>query len=194
MELLHVSGLMSWANAWSRWGAPSLRCWRQRGRSLSRAGCGGFRWRRWRRPAGRRGRQFTIYFGRAPGGLERMRDLMMARDAEAMLDGFIEVFSNFWAKNRLLLKRIHGIAAIDPEFGKAIQARNQRRHMAAARVVERLDSGAKVRSAGDNSELIGSLVALTSFEFFDVLAESLGTVEAAEKNLPGLIRKALLRD
>ena len=128
------------------------------------------------------------------GGMERMRDVMMARDAEAMLDGFIEVFSNFWAKNRLLLKRIHGIAAIDPEFGKAIQARNQRRHMAAARVVERLDSGAKVRSAGDNSELIGSLVALTSFEFFDVLAESLGTVEAAEKKLPGLIRKALLRD
>jgi hypothetical protein len=38
------------------------------------------------------------------------------------------------------------------------------------------------------------LVALTSFEFFDALAESLGTVEAAEQQLPGLIRRALLKD
>ncbi len=44
-------------------------------------------------------------------------------------DGDGAVFSNFWAKNRLLLKRIHGIAAVDPEFGKAIYARNQRRKM-----------------------------------------------------------------
>jgi AcrR family transcriptional regulator len=124
------------------------------------------------------------------GGMERMRDVMMARDAGTMLDGFIEVFSNFWAKNRLLLKRIHGIAAIDPEFGKAIQARNQRRKMGATRVIEHL--GASVR--GQRSGTIACLVALTSFEFFDALVEALGTVEAAEKQLPELIRKALLKD
>ena len=60
--------------------------------------------------------------------------------------GFIAVFSNFWAKNRLLLKRIHGIAAVDPEFGKAIQARNQRRQMAATRVIERLGDGVRGRN------------------------------------------------
>ena len=72
------------------------------------------------------------------GGMERMREVMTARDAGEMLDGFIDVFSTFWSRNRLLLKRIHGIAAIEPEFGKAIEARNQRRQMAAARVIERL--------------------------------------------------------
>jgi AcrR family transcriptional regulator len=123
------------------------------------------------------------------GGMERMREVMMARDAWAMLDGFIAVFSNFWAKNRLLLKRIHGIAAVDPEFGKAIYARNQRRKMGATRVIEQF--GDSVR--GQKSETIACLVALTSFEFFDALVESLGTVEAAEKQLPGLIRKALLK-
>jgi AcrR family transcriptional regulator len=124
------------------------------------------------------------------GGMERMRDVMMSSDTEAMLDGFIAVFANFWARNRLLLKRIHGIAAIDPEFGDAIDARNQRRHMAATRVVERIGDGVR----GQKSETIGCLVALTSFEFFDALAESLGTVEAAEQQLPGLIRRALLND
>jgi AcrR family transcriptional regulator len=123
-------------------------------------------------------------------GMERMRDVMMASDAGTMLDGFIAVFSNFWAKNRLLLKRIHGIAAVDPEFGEAIRARNQRRQMGATRVIERLGDAVQ----GQKSEQVACLVALTSFEFFDALAEALGTVEAAEKQLPGLIRKALLKN
>lgn len=123
-------------------------------------------------------------------GMERMRDVMMTSDAGTMLDGFIDAFSNFWAKNRLLLKRIHGIAAVDPEFGEAIKARNQRRKMGATRVIEHF--GDSVR--GQKSETIACLVALTSFEFFEALVESLGTVEAAEKRLPGLIRTALLKD
>jgi AcrR family transcriptional regulator len=124
------------------------------------------------------------------GGMERMREVMTARDAGEMLDGFIDVFSTFWSRNRLLLKRIHGIAAIEPEFGKAIEARNQRRQMAAARVIERLCD----RAPGQRTERIACLVALTSFEFFDALAESFGDVEAAQKQLPGLIRRALLKD
>ena len=123
-------------------------------------------------------------------GMERMREVMMSTDGAAMLDGFIQVFSNFWAKNRMLLKRIHGIAAVDPEFGEAIQARNQRRQMGATRVIERLGGSLQER----DSERIGCLVALTSFEFFDALAESLGTTEAAQKQLPRLIRRALLND
>src|SRR5579871_4426439 len=86
-------------------------------------------------------------------GMERMRDVMMTRDAGAMLDGFVEVFSRFWAKNRLLLKRIHGIAAIDPEFGRAIEARNQRRQSAATRVMERLGPEARC----DQAEGVASL-------------------------------------
>jgi AcrR family transcriptional regulator len=124
------------------------------------------------------------------GGMERMREVMTAREAGTMLDLFIDVFSTFWSRNRLLLKRIHGIAAIDPEFGKAIEARNQRRHAGAARVIERL--GDRVQEP--KSEGIACLVALTSFEFFDALAESSGNVEAAQKRLPGLIRRVLLKD
>lgn len=121
-------------------------------------------------------------------GMMRMREVMTAADGDAMLEGFIRVFSDFWVKHRLLLKRIHGIAAIDPEFGKAVQARNQRRRGAATRVVDRL--GAKA-SATEKAERVASLVALTSFEFFDALAEAAGSVEAAQEQLPGLIKRAL---
>ena len=122
------------------------------------------------------------------GGMERMREVMTASSAEAMIEGFIGVFSNFWATNRLLLRRIHGIAAIDLEFGKAVQARNQRRQMAAARVLERFDGMARRE---ERPERVACLVALTSFEFFDALGESLGSTESAQKQLPLLIRRAL---
>jgi hypothetical protein len=64
--------------------------------------------------------------------------LLRPSDPQRMLVAFVAIFAGFWAKDRLLLKRIHGIAAVDPEFGKAVAARNQRRRVAAARVVERL--------------------------------------------------------
>jgi hypothetical protein len=117
-----------------------------------------------------------------------MREVMQAADAGAMLDGLIQLFSNFWAQNRLLLKRIHGIAAVDPEFGKAIKARNQRRQVAATRVIDRVNGRSRVER---KNERVATLVALTSFEFFDAFAESLGSVEAAQEKLPELIRRAL---
>jgi AcrR family transcriptional regulator len=124
-------------------------------------------------------------------GMLRMREVMTANDPERMLAAFVEVFTGFWAKDRLLLKRIHGIAAIDPEFGQAVEARNQRRKMAATRVVERLY--ATVPGVNDEEKVrkISSLTALTSFEFFDVLVESSGSVEMAASGVSQLVRKAV---
>lgn len=127
-------------------------------------------------------------------GMERMREVMTASDPDAMLTGFIRVFSDFWAKNRLLLKRIHGIGAIDPEFGRAIQARNQRRKMAATRVIGALEGRLNLSKPENRSERIASLVALSSFEFFDALSESMGSVTTAREHLPDLIRGALFRE
>ena len=73
------------------------------------------------------------------GGLERMREVMQQPNPEIMLLAFVEVFTGFWTKDRMLIRRIHGIAAIDPEFGEVVAARNKRRQMAAFRVVDRLE-------------------------------------------------------
>jgi AcrR family transcriptional regulator len=124
-------------------------------------------------------------------GMDRMRGVMTARDGEVMLDEFIRIFADFWVKNRMLLRRIHGIAAIDPEFGKVVEARNRRRQGASTRVIEKLVANARCARTIDKAERVASLVALTSFEFFDALAEAMGGEEAAQRTLPGLIRRAL---
>jgi AcrR family transcriptional regulator len=123
------------------------------------------------------------------GGMERMRNVMQQTNTESMLAGFVEVFADFWSRDRLLIRRIHGIAAIDPEFGAAVEARNRRRRMAAARIVDQLGDGG--RDPVDKTQRIATLYALTSFEFFDALAEGYGNVNDAASSVLVLVRKAL---
>jgi AcrR family transcriptional regulator len=127
----------------------------------------------------------------ADAGMMRMREVMTSRDAESMLAAFVGVFVGFWGKDRLLLKRIHGIAAIDSEFGRAVEARNQRRKMAAGRVIERIHAGGKGIEAEELGRKIAILVALTSFEFFDALAESCGSGETAGMWIYPLVKTAV---
>jgi hypothetical protein len=119
-----------------------------------------------------------------------MAEVMNSPDGQSMLSAMVEVFTGFWARDRRLLKRIHGIAAIDPEFGQAVEARNRRRWGIATRVVERLFARADI-GGEEKSRKVACLVALTSFEFFDVLAESCGTEEMAAKWVYSLATKAL---
>jgi AcrR family transcriptional regulator len=122
-------------------------------------------------------------------GMQRMREVMQQPDPDAMLAGFVKVFCDFWTRDRILIRRIHGIAAIDPEFGAAVEARNRRRQGAAARVVDRLAEAGSQKDEGrsepvrdgDNdrsrAQKVAALYALTSFEFFDALAENCGDLE-----------------
>ncbi len=125
------------------------------------------------------------------GGMERMRNVMQAANPESMLISFVEIFSTFWRRDRLLIRRIHGIAAIDPEFGAAVEARNRRRRGAATRVVEMLDQRSEGKGRADREQRISTLHALTSFEFFDALADSSGSVDEAARLLPGIVERAI---
>jgi AcrR family transcriptional regulator len=119
-------------------------------------------------------------------GMDRMREVMMLPPGDAQLERFVGVFCGFWAKNRMLIRRVHGLGAIDPEFGAVIEARNQRRLMAATRIAERAGY-----SSGDAKQRAAMLAALTSFEFFDALAESSGSETETEAMVLRLARAAV---
>ena len=98
------------------------------------------------------------------GGMEQMRQAMSRPDPAQVLEAFVGVFCGFWESHRVLFRRIHGIGAIDLEFGEVLAARNLRRHGAATRIVQRLGC------TGDCGDRIAALTALTSFEFYDAAA------------------------
>jgi AcrR family transcriptional regulator len=124
------------------------------------------------------------------GGMEGMRTVMQQTNPESMLDSFVKLFSGFWAKDRLLIRRIHGIAAIDPEFEAALETRNQRRRGAATRVIDLLDRRSIGSAMRERQHRIASLYALTSFEFFNALAESCDDANDAADIVLRLVRKA----
>ena len=114
-----------------------------------------------------------------------MRDAMTQPSAEAMLERFVEVFCRFWMSNRVLIRRIHGFGAIDPEFGAVIEARNKRRLMAATRIVSRSRADSAVEQKAS------TIAALSSFEFFDALADNLRDERAAATIVLELARAVL---
>jgi AcrR family transcriptional regulator len=109
------------------------------------------------------------------GGMERMRDVMHQQDPTAMLKAFVSVFCEFWKGHLVLFRRIHGIGAIDPELGRLIQARNDRRLGAAGRIVKL----AKVGRRADDAT--ATIAALTSFEFYDALIHAGRSPRGVEK-------------
>ena len=126
------------------------------------------------------------------GGMEGMARVMSAPTGEGLIHGFVALFCGFWARERPLLRQIHAIAVIDPEFGLLIEERNRRRLGAATRIVNRLAGAEQQRmEAALVAKQAAVLTALTSFELFDRLAELLGSQVDATAQVSYLVKKAL---
>lgn len=120
------------------------------------------------------------------GGMESMRSAMMQPSPEKRLAAMIEVFARFWSASRTVLRHIRALAATDPELRAAIRARDERRRMACEHIVRGF-SGARP----DTAPKANALWALTSFEFFDLLAGDKPTPAAQAKTILHLARAAL---
>jgi AcrR family transcriptional regulator len=118
-------------------------------------------------------------------GMENMREVMTQTSAEAMLERFVAVFCGFWSGNRVLFRRVHGIAAIDPVLGAVLEARNRRRLMAATRIAGLSGAGSGVDQAA------AALAAITSFEFYDALVGEAVDAEFAVATILELARHVL---
>jgi AcrR family transcriptional regulator len=92
------------------------------------------------------------------------------------LKAYIEAFCDLWANDCILHRRMRGFAALDQEFADAISSRNERRHHAFEFLVGRLKGH---EGELDREELIQTLLALTSFEFYQVLAGERGPQQVA---------------
>ena len=125
------------------------------------------------------------------GGIEHLRDVFMGAGSEDMLKRLIEVFCAFWASNRIVMRRLHGMAAIDPEFAQVMDARHARRRKAVTAVVGRLSESNPIPRRFSAEAIIDLLVMLTSFHTFESLAGSTRSTEEVAKLIDELARVAL---
>ena len=117
------------------------------------------------------------------GGMADLARVFTDPAPDAAVRGFITAFAGFWAADRAVMRRLRALAALDPDVGAVIAARDQRRRQGLTVLVSRLPAITGV-AAG---QTVQALYALTSFETFDTLA---GPDQDLASVLPIVIRLA----
>jgi AcrR family transcriptional regulator len=115
------------------------------------------------------------------GRMTELADAFRESDPLAALDRFIEVLARFYASDRVLLRRLRGLAAVDRDFAAGIRGRDDRRRKGLSVLLGRIaqQRGRPLDIGFDRS--VDVLHTLTSFETFDQLARrGRGTAEVAD--------------
>jgi len=87
-------------------------------------------------------------------------------DPRAAVHQLIRVFAGFWAADRVVMRRLRALAALDPEVHDVITARDERRRQGLEVLAGRFGPAGDARQA----DAVRALLALTSFESFDTMA------------------------
>jgi AcrR family transcriptional regulator len=116
------------------------------------------------------------------GLVERLRAAFARSDPREALRELIAAFGGFWHSDRIVIRRIRGLAALDADFEQAVRAREERRREGLRTILSRLGPPAATRD-----EVIDVLHTLTSFETFDNLA---GADRTPEEVVPLVCRLA----
>jgi AcrR family transcriptional regulator len=111
-------------------------------------------------------------------------------DSREGLRRFIGCFGQFWSADRAAMRRLRALAALDPDVGAVISARDQRRQEGLTVLAGRL-AGASVLAA-EPGHAVRVLFMLTSFETFDALAGPDQDLTAVVPDIVRLAETALL--
>ncbi len=106
----------------------------------------------------------------AHGGMEQLANAFHHPEPLDALAQYIAVFGRFWNSDRIVLRRLRALAALDPDFEQVIRGRDEWRRnglrVLVGRLVEKYGQPAPERV----EEAVNALYTLLSFEFFDLLA------------------------
>lgn len=148
----------------------------------------------------------TVYyqFGSKAGLLEGLFDDLAARgrmsdlaeafqeaDPLAALDRFIGIVIRFYATDRILLRRLRGLAAVDPDFAKGVAGRDERRRKGLTVLLGRIAERHGRPPEEDLDRALDVLHTLTSFETFDGLGRRGRKPAEVEAIVARLARKEL---
>ena len=105
------------------------------------------------------------------GGMDRLAEIFRrGNDALIFLYEFVRTFARFWASERDVIRRLHGLGAIDAEVREGLRARNERRRKGLDVILTRYEQMYIPRGQLERPIALDTLHMITSFETFDALA------------------------
>jgi AcrR family transcriptional regulator len=102
------------------------------------------------------------------GQMSELSSAFMNPDPVQAIELFVDCFGHFWNADRAVMRRLRALAALDPEVGAVIEARDERRRAGLEVLVARLSEEGRLTM--DEDVAVRVLFSLTSFESFDSLA------------------------
>lgn len=121
--------------------------------------------------ASRRGLLEALYDDISSRGLlPNLPAVYEAASGREALDRLIEVLCRFWAYDRVVARRLHGLLAIDQEVEAGLLQRENRRKQTISQVLDRVAAEDGWEATVSVREAAGLIAVLSSFEAFDALA------------------------
>ena len=118
--------------------------------------------------------------------------VMSQADPLQALASLIEIFLRFWSSERLVTRRIRGMAALDSDFEESLRGRDKRRRLLIRTVLARITQKyGKPTNEVFEQQTVDALYALTSFAMFDTMAEDDGNADDIAHFVQRLARLAL---
>lgn len=130
----------------------------------------------------------------ASGGMEQIAGVFRQPEPLAALNQYIEIFGRFWEVDRLVMRRLRALAALDPDFEQVIRARDEWRRMGVRAIMQQIiekQTPSPAVTSETFDELVAVLFTLTSFETFDTLAGTSRSLEEVAPIIQRLARAAI---
>jgi AcrR family transcriptional regulator len=130
----------------------------------------------------------------ASGGMEQLASAFQQPEPLAAFNRYIEVFGHFWEVDRLVMRRLRALAALDPDFEQVIRMRDEwRRKGVRALLQNKIEKQLlSIDETGKTfDEVVDVLFTLTSFETFDALAGPSHTLEEVAPVVQRLVQAAI---
>jgi AcrR family transcriptional regulator len=127
----------------------------------------------------------------ASGGMDQIATAFRQPEPLEALNHYILVFSRFWEVDRLVMRRLRALAALDPDFEQVIRARDEWRRRGVRAITQRLAEQHMLSPTEPLDETVDILFTLISFETFDTLAGSTRSIEEVAPLVSRLAQAAL---
>jgi len=127
----------------------------------------------------------------ASGGMEQLATAFRQPEPLDALMEYITVFSHFWDADRLVLRRLRGLAALDLDFEQVVRVRDERRRQGLSVLVRRFVGKDTPPVKEAIEETVDVLYTLISFECFDTLAGPTRSLEEVAPVVQRLAKAAL---
>ncbi len=127
----------------------------------------------------------------ASGGMEEIASAFRQPEPLAVLNQYISIFGRFWEVDRLVMRRLRALAALDPDFEQVIRTRDEWRRKGVRAIAQRIVEKQSPALSEGFDGAVDVLFTLTSFETFDTLAGVSRSVEEVVPMVQHLARAAL---